>query len=191
MTDRTDPSIVATSLAAPLSPTAAKEAILQKLRERIVGFATSRVRRDVAEDLAQNVLLLLATKYADKSDPADLVPLAFRMLGFMLSAHLRKEHRRKEHLAVPLDDVADFIEGNMSIDSPGARLQRRRLVERLEAAMRKLDGRCRQIMILKLQGISFADIQQRLQANSINTVYTWDARCRRRLLDLMGGSWET
>jgi RNA polymerase sigma-70 factor (ECF subfamily) len=28
-------------------------------------------------------------------------------------------------------------------------------------------------------------------AQSINTVYTWDYRCRQQLLDLMGGNWET
>jgi RNA polymerase sigma-70 factor (ECF subfamily) len=27
-------------------------------------------------------------------------------------------------------------------------------------------------------------------AGSINTVYTWDFRCRQHLLELMGGSWE-
>ena len=29
-----------------------------------------------------------------------------------------------------------------------------------------------------------------LGARSINTIYTWDARCRKELLELMGGSWE-
>ena len=27
-------------------------------------------------------------------------------------------------------------------------------------------------------------------AQSINTVYTWDFRCRKHLLELMGGDWE-
>src|SRR5262245_16236095 len=93
MADRTDPSVVATSMITTVSSAVEKDAILQKLRERIVAFATSRVRRDVAEDLAQNVLLLLTTKYADKSEATDLVPLAFRIVGFMLTAHFRKEHR--------------------------------------------------------------------------------------------------
>jgi RNA polymerase sigma-70 factor (ECF subfamily) len=43
---------------------------------------------------------------------------------------------------------------------------------------------------LKLEGKSFAEIQTILGARSINTIYTWDARCRKRLLELMGGSWE-
>ncbi len=37
--------------------------ILSKLRERIVGFAASHLQRDVAEDMAQEVMLLLHTKY--------------------------------------------------------------------------------------------------------------------------------
>lgn len=29
-----------------------------------------------------------------------------------------------------------------------------------------------------------------MNQTSINTIYTWDLRCRKQLLDLMGGSWE-
>ena len=39
-----------------------REAILLKLRERIVAFAASRIQRDAAEDLAQEVLILLHEK---------------------------------------------------------------------------------------------------------------------------------
>jgi len=175
--------------AAPGSDSA-RDAILHKLRERIVGFAASRVQMDIAEDLAQEVLLLLATKYRDKSAPADLVPLAFRIVRFKLAAHIRKVTRRHEHLAVPVDDVADYVEGDATADSPETLLNRRQLLERLIPAFGKLGGRCRQIIILKLQGHGFPEIQRSLNAKSINTVYTWDARCRRQLLDLMGGSWE-
>ena len=27
-------------------------------------------------------------------------------------------------------------------------------------------------------------------AGAINTIYTWDHRCRKNLLELMGGDWE-
>jgi RNA polymerase sigma-70 factor (ECF subfamily) len=42
---------------------------------------------------------------------------------------------------------------------------------------------------LKLQGKTFPEIQKIMGVEAINTVYTWDHRCRRRLLELMGGSW--
>ena len=43
---------------------------------------------------------------------------------------------------------------------------------------------------LKLQGNRFSEIQRILGAGSINTVYTWDFRCRKELLDQMGGDWK-
>ena len=39
--------------------TGPREELLAKLRERILGFAASRLQRDAAEDLAQEVLVLL------------------------------------------------------------------------------------------------------------------------------------
>ena len=56
--------------------------------------------------------------------------------------------------------------------------------------MAQLPERCRQLLRLKLEGRTFAEIQRRLGAGAINTVYTWDHRCRQRLLELMGGDWE-
>ena len=44
---------------------------------------------------------------------------------------------------------------------------------------------------MKLEGKSFEEIRKTLEVHSINTIYTWDARCRKRLLELMGGSWES
>jgi RNA polymerase sigma-70 factor (ECF subfamily) len=44
---------------------------------------------------------------------------------------------------------------------------------------------------LKLQGKSFAEIQEIMGAAALNTVYTWDHRCRKNLLELMGGDWES
>ena len=49
---------------------------------------------------------------------------------------------------------------------------------------------CRDLMRLKLQGRSFPEIQKIMGASAINTVYTWDHRCRKHLLELMGGDWE-
>jgi len=46
-----------------------REELLQKLRERISGFAASRLQRDAAEDLAQEVLILLHQKYEASRTP--------------------------------------------------------------------------------------------------------------------------
>jgi RNA polymerase sigma-70 factor (ECF subfamily) len=73
---------------------------------------------------------------------------------------------------------------------PAELLERKEMLERLERAVGQLPERCRQLLGLKLEGLTFAQIQRRLGAGAINTVYTWDHRCRQRLLRLMGGDWE-
>jgi RNA polymerase sigma-70 factor (ECF subfamily) len=44
-------------------------------------------------------------------------------------------------------------------------------------------------MRLKLQGKAFPEIQKIMGVAAINTIYTWDHRCRKSLLEAMGGSW--
>jgi RNA polymerase sigma-70 factor (ECF subfamily) len=42
---------------------------------------------------------------------------------------------------------------------------------------------------MKLEGKSFDEIRQALDVHSINTIYTWDFRCRKKLLEKLGGRW--
>ena len=41
---------------------------------------------------------------------------------------------------------------------------------------------------MKLEGNNFAEIQKLLKLDSINTVYSQDFRCRKQLVELMGGN---
>ena len=163
-----------------------RDAILEQLRERILAFATLRISRAQAEDLTQEVLVVLHEKYPKVGSLTELVPLAFQILRFkMLDAH-RKSLRRGEYNLESIDDfpVAD------SHDSPETELQRKQTVERLVQAMSHLGERCRELFKWKLEGKNFPEIQKIMGQNSINTIYTWDLRCRKQLLSLMGGSWE-
>jgi RNA polymerase sigma-70 factor (ECF subfamily) len=73
---------------------------------------------------------------------------------------------------------------------PLAVAERREMRERLMAAVAQMGDRCRKLFALKLEGKSFAEIQSILGVGSINTIYTWDFRCRKQLTELMGGGWE-
>ncbi len=160
--------------------------ILSTLRERILAFATSRVSRDHAEDLTQETLALLHEKYPAVTDLTELVPLAFQVLRFkMLDAH-RKSLRRGEYNQESVEDLplAD------PADDPAMQLDQKQRVDRLLAAMSKLGERCRDLFRWKLEGRSFPEIQQLMGQTSINTIYTWDLRCRKQLLALMGGGWD-
>ena len=56
-----------------------------------------------------------------------------------------------------------------------------------EAAAR-LEGRCREILRRKLEGLSFVEIAAEL-GRPVNTVYSWDFRCHQRLRKLLGDRW--
>lgn len=160
--------------------------ILTHLRARILSFATSRLSRDAAEDLTQEVLVLLHEKYANVTELTELVPLAFQVLRFkMLDAH-RKSLRRGEYNQEPIDEHPMAHPS----DDPARQLDQKQRVERLMKAVAQLGERCRHLFRLKLEGNSFPEIQKIMGQKSINTIYTWDLRCRKQLLDLMGGSWD-
>jgi RNA polymerase sigma-70 factor (ECF subfamily) len=165
----------------------AREEVLARLRERIVAFAASHLSRDAAEDLAQEVLILLHEKYAHLERPEDLLPLSLQIVRFKIMSQRRKSARRGEYTQVSVTDIPLPDLGA----NPADAYERKEMLERLASAMGRLGGRCRELMRLKLQGRTFPEIQKIMGAGAINTVYTWDHRCRKNLLDLMGGKWES
>jgi RNA polymerase sigma-70 factor, ECF subfamily len=163
-----------------------RDQTLNALRERILAFATSRLSRDHAEDLTQDVLAVLHDKYAHVTELVELVPLAFQVLRYkMLDAH-RKALRRGEYSQESVEDLPLADAG----DNPLTQLDQKQRVNRLLAAITQLGERCRNLFTWKLEGKSFPEIQKLMGQDSINTIYTWDLRCRKQLLALMGGSWE-
>jgi RNA polymerase sigma-70 factor (ECF subfamily) len=165
----------------------AREEVLARLRERIVLFAASHLSRDAAEDVAQEVLMLLHEKYAHLERPEDLLPLSLQIVRFKIMSQRRKWARRGEYTQVSVTDLPlPDLEAN-----PADAYERKEMLERLSRAMGQLGDRCRELMRLKLQGKTFPEIQKVMGAGAINTIYTWDHRCRKNLLELMGGKWES
>ena len=163
-----------------------REEVLLKLRERIVAFAAFHLSRDGAEDLAQEVMILLHEKYSHLERIEDLVPLSLQIARFKILSLRRKLQRRGEYTQVSLTDIqVPDLNSN-----PATAAERKELLERLASAMTQVGERCREIVRLKLQGKSFPEIQKHMGVRSINTIYTWDHRCRQHLLELMGGNWE-
>src|ERR1051325_10558292 len=168
-------------IASGTPPPVARDEILGKLRERIVAFAASHLSRDVAEDLAQEVLMLLHEKYAHLERPEDLLPLSLQIVRFKIMGLRRKAVRHGEYTQVSITDIQlPDLDAN-----PADYVERKQMLERLSRAVGQLGGRCRELMRLKLQGKTFPEIQKIMGAGAINTVYTWDHRCRKHLLELM------
>ena len=164
-----------------------RDQIIGQLRERILAFATSRGSRDVAEDLAQEVLLVLHKKYPQVTELTELVPLTFQILKYkMLDLH-RRNLRRGEYHQESIGDRPLADPG----DDPAMQAEQKERVGQLIEALQQLGERCRELFRLKLQGHTFPEIQRIIGERSINTIYTWDSRCRKQLLALMGGRWGT
>lgn len=163
-----------------------RDEILERLRERIVAFAASRMGRDNAEDLAQEVFIVLEEKYSHVTELGALLPLSLQIVRFKMAGSRRKSLRRGEGGQVSID----ALQIASAAASPEEQARRQESIARLTSAVQKLGERCRELFRLKLLGRSFAEIQEHFGAASINTVYTWDARCRKNLLDMMGGRWD-
>jgi RNA polymerase sigma-70 factor (ECF subfamily) len=161
--------------------TASRDAALQALRARLLSAARQRLSPADAEDVTQETLLLLATKYAHVHDPAELVALGIAILRRKRADLWRKANRRGEPTA---EDAAalPLPDGRPSAETSAADRERLRLFE--EAAAR-LGARCREILRRKLDGMSFVEIAAELGA-PVNTVYSWDRRCRETLRRLLG-----
>ena len=130
--------------------------------------------------------MLLHEKYPHVTALSELLPLSFRILRLkMMDAH-RKSIRRREDDALTVDD--DF--GDVAENGPEFLVARQKMLEKLSHAMTQMSERCRTMFRWKLLGKNFPEIQELMQQKSINTIYTWDRRCRQRLLELMGGTWE-
>ena len=164
-----------------------RDRLLAVLRERIVAYAASRIQRDAAEDLAQEVLVVLEEKYRHVEALDELIPLALQILRYKMAGAWRKMARRGEHKQASVEELG-LADPAPDPESAAGLAEAR---ERLKSAIRKLDGRCKELFRLKLEGKTFPEIRTILKASTLNTVYTWDFRCRKRLLALMGGRWET
>jgi RNA polymerase sigma-70 factor (ECF subfamily) len=156
-----------------------RDQTLSRLRERILRYAASMLSRDLAEDVAQEVLLVLHEKYAAIDRVEDLLPLSLEIARFKIWSVRRKSVRRGETTSVSVDDLP--LAG--SEPDPLEQAERRQRLDNLEAALTQLGDRCRELFRLKLEGHSFPEIQKRLKVESLNTLYTWDFRCRKQLAD--------
>ncbi len=164
-----------------------RDELLARLRERIFRFAASRLQREAADDLAQEVLLVLHEKYPTLDRVEDLLPLSLEIARFKIMGARRKIVRRGENTQVSV--VGRFAAG-VNLADPFDQAARRERLARLEAALAELGDRCRDLFRLKLQGFTFPEIQKRLEVSNLNTLYTWDFRCRKQLMEKLGEDWE-
>jgi RNA polymerase sigma-70 factor (ECF subfamily) len=157
------------------------EKTLVFLRERIVGFAQSRIGRDTAEDLAQETLMLLTSKYADLEKVTDLLPVAIRVMQFKAmdkvgSKTWTAERTKSDPVDLPLPSPEP---------SPYDQIEAKETAERLAATFKFLGPECRKLMRLRYVGKSTHEIQAIMGIENTSTTNVRIKRCYDRWRKLM------
>ncbi len=170
-----------------------REAALEKIRARILASARRGLSPEDAEDLTQEALLLLSTKYAHVEAAEELLALGVKIVSLKRRAVWRKAARRRDAgLTSPPTrdhDDGDPLESAPSrVPAPETVARDRERVRVLAEAAAQLPSRCRELLRRKLEGESFVEIAARL-GRTVNTVYSWDRRCHQRLRKLLGARW--
>jgi RNA polymerase sigma-70 factor, ECF subfamily len=168
----------------PLDDDRDRAEALETVRRRVLAWLARALPVSDAEDLAQDVLVLLMTKYT-LTPVTELLPLAIGVAWKLRAARWRKARRRGEDTAVDPSGLALSV----AEPDPEDRASTRELTARMLGGIRRLGGRCRELMRLKLEERTFPEIAEILGAK-LNTVYSWDHRCMGRLRELLGGDGE-
>ena len=144
----------------------------------MVFAAARRQVGDRAEDVASETVLALLRKDSLPESESDLVRYSFGIARNLCLKVLRGDRRLSNS---PVDE-------SHRDSSPGVLTQLERLqsVRLFEEAAQTLEDRCRKLIRLRLEGKSTTDILELLDANTVNTVYTWESRCYQSLREKLG-----
>lgn len=170
-----------------------RDEVLQRVRARVLASARRFVSPTDAEDLAQDTLLLLSTKYAHVEAADELVRIAVAIVSRKLQGLWRKRARRARLGDTPLpggeDGEADPL-GQARSESPDPEqvaVDRQRVALLVDAVAR-LGSNCRELLYRKVEGASLKEIAVEMR-RPVNTIYSWDHRCHKRLRGLLGERW--
>ena len=157
------------------------EALLERVRVRIVGFATYLGCGNDAEDLAQETMIVLLNKYPDVADAEGMLKLAPR-----ICANLALNWRRNKlnpanavELPVSLADASGW--------DPESAATEKELKGLLLKAIQGSDTRCKELLRLRLAGAKTKEIAANMgmTAGAVDTAYF---RCLQRLRGALGGT---
>ena len=129
-----------------------------------------------ADDVMQDVSVVLWKKFGEFREDADFRPWAFGVARFEVLAWFRDKGR--DRLVLDEDVVAKLSVDSEQVD---ARLEQQR--EALEECMGKVAPKQRELLMLAYQGESNMQEIASTSGRSVNGFYQWLYRMRQSLLD--------
>lgn len=157
-----------------------RDQILSEIRERIFRYLSSKggLDREQAEDVAQETVMLLMTKYKAVEGRGDLVPLSVT-----ISRYLSMSGRRGFRGV----DLPDFLEPIDLAPQPDDALGRKQMQRRVREAVHQLGAKCRELIELVLEEYTADEIREKMRSGSSNNYYVQKHRCLNQLLVILGG----
>ncbi len=155
-----------------------REEFLRSLRENVLRYAAARIGPDKAEEVAQETLMLLITKYAGVTGQDELVPLSIGIAKNML----RKIRRFGSRENASIDVNQDWRDERSDTERDLLRLEDARMLSR---ALQKMGEKCRELFRLRLQRKTTQQIMKIMGARTENALYTWNSRCKENLMRIL------
>jgi RNA polymerase sigma factor (sigma-70 family) len=150
------------------------EEFAEKIRVRLVAYASSKGVPERAGDIAQETLLVLWTNYGHLDTEGDLVPLAFNICA-------KKVHEARRFISRGGQAMPEQLDPPGSGPDPLDALIDEETRVRLREALRRLSSRCKQLIRLRLAGHTTEEIAEALQTGR-GAMYVLKHRCMQRLM---------
>jgi RNA polymerase sigma-70 factor (ECF subfamily) len=161
-------------------PSVHREEILARIRARVFNYLASKGGRDRerAEDVAQDTIMLLITKYASVEGETDLTKLSVTISRYLSMAAHRPDK---------LTELPEFLDPVDLSPGPDGVMSKKQLQQRVRQAILRLGPRCRELYELMLQEYSTEEIRERMKAGKAGNVYVWKNRCNEQMQKILGG----
>lgn len=141
---------------------AAITSLLTQLRPELVRYCSNKIRRDVAEDVAQDICLAVfhaLPRYSGR--PEDFLHFVYGIAGHKVADwYRRRERDRSEAVGDALGIADSYGEAGPSVED---RVCQAELLTWLRPALNELSGRQRSVFVLRLfGGLTYAEIGARV-----------------------------
>jgi RNA polymerase sigma factor (sigma-70 family) len=166
-------------VSSPTESITRREKLFDTLRRRIFQSLLHRnIRRDEADEITQKAMVVVLSKYDDGRPLSEFLTVTFGIVRMLL-----KERTHGPPLDQEPADGWKLRDGRPDPEAESMDTERRRFLERM---ITRLEGRCREVMKMRLMDLSRSEIASRLSI-SPNHAGVLEDRCLQRLRKLMYG----
>jgi RNA polymerase sigma-70 factor (ECF subfamily) len=160
-----------------------RERVLKLVYDRIVAYLASSPRaRHVAEDLAQDVMVVLMERYGHIESEDELRNIAYQTARWKIISYLRLKDSAVSFAGVDVTEVQLPAESG----NPAEAMERKEIAQRLASALREIGEPCRTLLHMFFAKKSGREMAATLMQTE-RAVASRLARCKRTVANIIRG----